>query len=251
MSFFLAVVTVPLTQPNGPVDLPLTATSGVNDEVIGTSANRAGVGPVSITLYLHNNPSPPVGTTTAQNEIAMNTTAPTAATLYKYSTDLYNPLTPIYPGRYLVRQATTPPVDQASTGSGGAGKMVNWVYQVPTSTLFEGNGSVRLWVAAHDQNCAAVSLHYYIRRKNNANSNTSGTTLLSEGNMTVPAGGPAPCAFTQVDVPFTLAATTIPTNNWIELKVVVNQAPASADNALIAYDTSSYPSRLIMPQVTL
>ena len=69
VSFFLAVVTVPITQPNGGVDVPLTATSGVNDEVIGTSANRAGVGPVSIALYLHNNPSPPGGTTTAQNQI--------------------------------------------------------------------------------------------------------------------------------------------------------------------------------------
>jgi len=262
LSYFLAVVTVPpLPQPNGAFDLPLTATSGVNEEVIGTSANRAQVGPVGIALYLHNNPSPPVGTTTAQNQIAMDITTPppTATTLYKYSTDLYNPVAPIYPGRYLVRQATTPPVDQASTGSGGAGKMVNWVYQVPTSTLFEGNGSVRLWVATRDQNCAAISLHYYIRRKNMANSNNSGTTLLAQGDMTVPAGGSAPCAFTQVDAPFTLGgaspwpAVTIPTNNWIELKVVVNQAPASADNALIAYDTTLYPnpSRLVMPQVTL
>ena len=253
VSFFLAVVTVPITQPNGGVNLPLTATSGVKDDVTADSANRAGVGPVSKTLFLHNNPSPPGGTTTAQNQIPMNTTAPTAATLYKYSTDLYNPVAPIYPGRYLVRQATTPPVDQASTGAGGPGKMVNWVYQVTAAPAqLQGNGSVRLWVAARDQNCSAISLHYYIRRKNAANSNTAGTTtLLSEGNMTVPAGGAAPCAFTQVDVPFTLAATTIPTNNWIELKVVVNQAPASADNALIAYDTSTYPSRLILPQVTL
>ena len=253
VSFFLAVATVPVTQPNGFVNLPLTATSGVNDDVTADSANRAGVGPVSKTLYLHNNPSPPVGTTTAQNQIPMNTTAPTVATLYKYSTDLYNPVAPIYPGRYLVRQATTPPVDQASTGAGGAGKMVNWVYQVTAAPAqLQGNGSVRLWVAAHNQNCAAVSLHYYIRRKNAANSNNAGTTtLLSEGNLTVPAGGAAPCAFTQVNVPFTLAATTIPTNDWIELKVVVNQAPASTDNALIAYDTSTYPSRLILPQVTL
>ena len=253
VSFLLAVVTVPFTQPNGGVNLPLTATSGANDDVTAESANRASVGPVSIALYLHNNPSPPLGTTTAQNQIPMNTTAPTAATLYKYSTDLYNPIAPIYPGRYLARQATTPPVDQGSTGAGGPGKMVNWVYQVTAAPAqLQGNGSVRLWVAARDQNCSAISLHYYIRRKNAASSNSAGTTtLLSEGNMTVPAGGVAPCAFTQVDVPFTLAATTIPTNNWIELKVVVNQAPASADHALIAYDTNSYPSRLIMPQVTL
>ena len=65
----------------------------------------------------------------------------------------------------------------------------------------------------------------------------------------MPAGGAAPCAFTQVDVPFTLAAVTIPSNNVIELKVVVNTA--SSDHALVAYDTSAYPSRLIMPLAAL
>ncbi len=249
VTYFLAVVTVPLTQPNGGVDVPLTVTSGVNDEVTAESANRAGVGPVGIALYLHNNPSPPVGTTTAQNQIPMNITAPTATTLYKYSTNYYNPTAPVYPGRYLERVATTPAV-----GENTASRMVNWVYQVPTGTLFEGNGSIRLWVAARDQRCdRAISLRFYIRRKNAANSNNAGsTTLLSQLDATVPApGGVAPCAFTQVNVPFTLASpgTTIPTNSWIELKVVVNST--SADHALIAYDTTAYPSRLFMPQVTL
>lgn len=249
VTYFLAVVTVPLTQPNGGVNVPLTATSGVNDEVTAESANRAGVGPVGISLYLHHNPSPPVGNTKAQNEIPMNITAPTATTLYKYSTNYYNPTAPVYPGRYLERVATTPAADENT-----ASRMVNWVYQVPTGTLFEGNGSIRLWVAARDQRCdRAISLRFYIRRKNAANSNNAGsTTLLSQLNATVPApGGVAPCAFTQVNVPFTLASpgTTIPTNNWIELKVVVNST--SADHALLAYDTTSYPSRLFMPQVTL
>ena len=74
--------------------------------------------------------------------------------------------------------------------------------------------------------------------------------------MTVPAGGTAPCAFTPVTVPFTIPdpGVTIPTNEVIELKVVVNSAAgtsAPANNALIMYDTTAYPSRLIMPQVTL
>ena len=248
VTHFLAVVTVPLTQPNGGVDVPLTATSGVNDDVTAESANRAGVGPVGIALYLHHNPSPPVGTTTAQNQIPMSITAPTATTLYKYSTNYYNPTAPIYPGRYLEDVATTPAVNENT-----ASRMVNWVHQVPANTLFEGNGSIRLWVAAHDQRCdRSISLRFYIRRKNAANSNSAGqTTLLSQLDATVPAsGGVAPCAFTQVDVPFTLSpGTTIPTNNWIELKIVVNST--SADHALLAYDTTSYPSRLLMPQVTL
>jgi type II secretory pathway pseudopilin PulG len=248
VTYFLAVVTVPLTQPNGGVNVPLTATSGVDEEVTAESANRAGVGPVGIALYLHHNPSPPVGTTTAQNQIPMNITAPTATTLYKYSTNYYNPTAPVYPGRYLENVATTPAVNENT-----ASRMVNWVYQVPASTLFEGNGSIRLWVAARDQRCdRSISLRFYIRRKNAANSNSAGqTTLLSQLDATVPAsGGVAPCAFRQVDVPFTLSpGTTIPTNNWIELKVVVNSA--SADHALLAYDTTTYPSRLLMPQVTL
>ena len=268
VSFFLAVVTVPVTQPNGGVDVPLTATSGVNDEVIGTSANRAGVGPVSIALYLHHSPSPPVENAAAPglNVMRMNTTVPTAATgPFRYSNNIYNPppLPPAppsaatYPGRYLVRQPTTPLVDQTDSGPGGAGKVVNWLYPVPTDAKFQGNGSVKLWLASHNQNCDAVSLHYYIRRKDAANSNTAGTTtLLSQGDMTVSPGGTAPCAFTPVTVLFTIPdpGVTIPTNNVIELKVVVNSAAgtsAPANNALIMYDTTAYPSRLIMPQVTL
>ncbi|CAN5629046.1 hypothetical protein BH20ACT21_BH20ACT21_11720 [soil metagenome] len=248
VTYFLAVVSVPLTQPNGGVDMPLTATSGVNDEVTAKSANRAGVGPVGIALYLHQNPSPPVADTTAQTQIPMNTTppAPTATTLYRYSTDIAAAGT--YPGRYLERQATTPAADENT-----ASRMVNWVYQVPISTTFEGAGSIRLWVAARDQRCdRSISLRFYIRHRSNPNNNNGVAipTLPSTLDATVPApGGVAPCAFTQVDVPFTVPATTIPTNGLIELKVVVNST--SADHALIAYDTTSYPSRLFMPQVTL
>ncbi|MDQ3659967.1 MAG: hypothetical protein M3454_02685 [Actinomycetota bacterium] len=252
VTYILAVVTVSAAQPNGAVDVPLTATSGVNDEVTEVSANRAQVGPVGIALYLHHNPSPPVGDTTApaQDQMRMNITAPTATTLYKYSTNFYNPTTPVYPGRYLERQAATPLQDESPPPAARGVRMVNWEYQVPTSTLFEGDGSVRLWVASRDQNCAGISLHYYIRRRPPNNSNSlAQTTLLSEGDMTVPAGGSPPCAFTQVDVPFTMTAVTIPTNNWIELKVVVNSA--SADHALVAYDTTAYPSFLSLPQVTL
>lgn len=254
VTYFLAVVTVPLTQPNGGVDVPLTATSGVNDEVTAESANRAGVGPVGIALYLHHIPSPPLGDTNAppHDVMRMDITAPTGTTLFKYSMNYYNPTSPVYPGRYLERQATTPFQDESPPPAAGGVRMVNWEYPVPTSTLFEGNGSVRMWVASRNQNCAGISLHYYIRRRPTNNSNNPGqTTLLSQGDMTVPASGSAPCGFTQVDVPFTLPppGTTIPTNNWIELKVVVNST--SADHALIAYDTTSYPSRLFMPQVTL
>jgi len=252
VTYFLAVVSVPPTQPNGGVDMPLTATSGVNDEVTAESANRAGVGPVGIALYLHHNPSPPVANTTAQTQIPMNITTPTATTLYKYSTNYYNPTAPVYPGRYLEDLATTPAANENT-----ASRMVNWVYQVPISTTFEGAGSIRLWVAARDQRCdRSISLRFYIRHRSNPNNNNGVAipTLPSTLDATVPApGGVAPCAFTQVDVPFTVPATvpatTIPTNGLIELKVVVNST--SADHALIAYDTTSYPSRLFMPQVTL
>ena len=39
------------------------------------------------TYYLHNNPTPPTGNTVAQANLSMNTTAPTATTLFNYDTN--------------------------------------------------------------------------------------------------------------------------------------------------------------------
>jgi hypothetical protein len=242
--YLLAVVTVPATQPTGTVDVPLTATSGIKDDVTETSENKAKVAPLGIRLYLYHNPHPPVANTTAQNQLLMNTTAPVATTLYKYSTNLYNPVA-AHGGRWLPKLASTPAATESNTS-----RYVNWIYQVPTTTVYQGNGSVRLWIAARDQNCSAVSLHYYLRRKNNATSNNaSQTTVLNEGNLTVAGGGVAPCDFTQVDVPFILTPVSIPSNNIIELKVVVNSI--SAADALVAYDTTLHPSRLFLPLAAL
>jgi hypothetical protein len=254
ITYFLAVVTVPSTQPNGGVDVPLTAISGVDDEVTAESANRAGVGPVGIGLYLHHNPSPPVQTTAPpQNSMFMNTTLPTATTLHKYSTDYPTAPAPVYPGRYLERRDTTPFEDESPPPASRGSRMVNWVYPVPQSTLFEGTtGSITLWVAPHRLCDQRISLRFYIRSKVAVGSNNAANTdLLAQLDKTVdaPGGTGPPCAFTQVDVPFTLVpGTEIQTDSYIELKVVVNST--SGDHALIAYDTATYLSRLFMPQAT-
>ena len=40
------------------------------------------------TLYLHNNPTPPIGNTTMQDLLPLDATTPTATLLYNYATDV-------------------------------------------------------------------------------------------------------------------------------------------------------------------
>jgi hypothetical protein len=56
------------------------------DQVAATSTASGSFS--ATTYYLHNNPTPPTGNTVAQANLSMNTTAPTATTLFNYDTNL-------------------------------------------------------------------------------------------------------------------------------------------------------------------
>lgn len=73
--------------------MTLTTNSGSVAQVQETQTLQVNLRPEQIPAteyiyyYLHNNPTPPVGNTTAQADLLMNTTAPTSGTLYNYDTD--------------------------------------------------------------------------------------------------------------------------------------------------------------------
>ena len=92
-------------------------------------------------FYLHNNPTPPTANTTAQVNLAMNATVPTAATLYQYSTDCA-----ARAGRRLTRAAPSP--TQATVCD-----YVNWRTAAQTAAMtLSGTVTLDIWATTDTTN---------------------------------------------------------------------------------------------------
>lgn len=233
-AFLLAVWTLSPLDGAGTEDMVLTATSGADASIFHEVLATVEVGTVGVDLYLHDNPTPPTGNSTANINMAMNPTAPTAATFYQYSSNYYNG----GPGRYVKESSagpTTTTTDEIS----------NWVYQVPEVTNFNGTGEIDMWVALKDFKCdKTLVVNYWVREKTSAS--TSGGTILATGAMTWIPSGPEPCNWVNLTTTFAISRVTAQ-NRWIELKVAVANSTGTA--GLFAYDTTTYQSKLTLPQV--
>jgi hypothetical protein len=186
----------------------------------------------AVTLYLHNQATPPAGDTSAQKNMPMNVTAPTATRLHRYSTDLYA----AYPGRLVEKTNTSS--TQSSTKY-----MMNWTYQVSTNTAFNGNAELRLWVALKDHKCDKTpNFKAYLREKSSATTDTG--IEFASASATSPPVGNEPCDFRLVTITLPVNRT-ITAGKWIELKVTVNES--TGESALFAYDTTAHTSLLRLP----
>lgn len=234
----LAVVTVPVGTPTGVTALTLSVASGIDPGRVEQASDRVNVVvSAGLRLYFHNDATLPLGAPTADTTALANmyasTTAPTGATQYRYSTDLHN----ADQGRFV--------------GSGGnatssaVSQMANWLYQNPASRLYQGTAEVTLWVASTGFQCdKTVRLQVHIRGKTTRTDTVAAYTA-SSAIVAVPGpGGLSPCGFQQVSVPVTVNRT-VPANNWIEVKVVVDASSDAA--ALLAYDTASFSSSVRLP----
>ncbi|MDQ3953191.1 MAG: hypothetical protein M3279_09565, partial [Actinomycetota bacterium] len=184
-------------------------------------------------LYLHNFPTPPSGNTPAGRALDMNAAAPTAATLYQYSTDHFNGRS----GRYVHRSTTS--------GSAEADLlyMINWVYQVPQDVVLDGTATGGIWLSQKDGCAQTGQFHLWLRTKSDRMSD-AGTLIGSGAGPVPPSGGSPPCGWGLVGVSMPVSAT-IPKGTWIELKLTVRDA--DRDAAMVAYDTTSFASYLDLP----
>lgn len=235
----LAVFLLGLTETTGTVNMELTATSGANDSVSHTATDTVVIGFASLILNLHNKPSPPTGDTTAQKPMAMNVSPVTATTLFKYSTDYYNN----QPGRFVDRKTPNPTHSETSTRY-----MANWVYQIPQNTLFTGAAQLKIWVARKDFNCASgpVQLRAFLRTKITDTIDTG--VELASGDGTMVPTGVGSCPPQEITISINLANVNVPINTWLELKVTTRNT--TGDAAIIAYDTTTYPSSIRLPRVS-
>lgn len=200
--------------------------------VVGGNTFTTGTWVVPVTYYLHNNPTPPTANTNAQANLPMNTTAPTAATLYNYDAN---------------RNATAGLT--ILKGGSGAGetdltKYQNWRSPVLASPLvINGDVAVGFWSAMKDfgQNKTGL-VRIYIRDFNPA---TSAYTEIA--NTTVTAANWQGGSNTWV-----YRTASIAVSNWtlvagrrLEVKFIVQGG--AADDMWFSYDTTTYQTTVTVP----
>ena len=177
--------------------------------------------------YLHNNPTPPTADTAAQFNLAVDDTAPTAATLRNYDTDCDS-----RGGRSLVRG--TGLVSEA-----GACRYATWrsAPLVGARTL-DGAATLTVW-ARKTVSGGTATLRAFLRV---VDPSTSTYVELGTANVTVTRN--ANQAWAGHTLTWSLAGVTIPAGRRIELKLVATDGTRDLE---VAYDTGAQASALTIP----
>jgi hypothetical protein len=201
----------------------LTDTAAVTGNTFATGAWA-----VATTWYLHNNPTPPTANTTAQFNLPLNATAPTATTLRNYDTNCDSRA-----GRRLTR------------GTGlvtetGSCRYATWrSAALASARTLDGTATLAAWARKTGTGGTAPTLRAFLRVFDPA---TSTYTELGTANVAVTADSTAP--FAVVAPTWSLASVTIPAGRVLELKLV---ATGGSLNVEFAYDTTAFPSSLTLP----
>jgi hypothetical protein len=206
-----------------PVLARLTDAAAVTGNTFATGSWAA-----ATTWYLHNNPTPPTANTAAQFNLALDATAPTAATLYNYDTNCESRA-----GRSINRN--TGLVSEATTCRYGTWRSAALV----AARTLNGTATLTVWARKTSSGGSNPTLRAFLRVFNPA---TSTYTELGTGNVTVTAESSSPWA---AHIPaWSLASVTVPAGSQVEIKLV---ALNGTRNVEVAYDTTAYPSALTLP----
>jgi hypothetical protein len=183
------------------------------------------------TYYLHNNPTPPTGSTTAQANLTATTTASTRATLYNYDTNCDTRT-----GRLLTR--LNPPTPGNTTTC----YYVNWRLPVQITALTL-TGSVRadFWSATQTGVANRTgSIIAYLRDYNPAGAGS----YVEIANATYTGTYAVGRTFYERPITIPIAGTyTVAIGHRLELKLESPRA-TSQQSMMVAYDTTVYPSYL-------
>jgi len=178
--------------------------------------------------YLHNNPTPPTGATTAQFNLAATTTASTQAALNNYDTNCDNRT-----GRALTRVSPTP--GQATTCN-----YANWRVPVLGASLaLKGTVRADVWSAIDAGPAGTGSLIAYLRDYNPATG-----TYVEIANGTYTGTYAAGRTYYEQPVGVAISGTyVLAADHQLELKLEAPSATAQS-NMMVAYDTTAYRSAL-------
>jgi hypothetical protein len=198
---------------------------------LALSTSAATVGGNTLTsaawsFYLHNNPTPPVGNTTAQYNLTATTTAPTTATLYNYDTNGAN-----RPGRGINMTATPGPTLATALA------YVNWrTAAFAVSQTMDTSVIVDLWSATNTTTANRTgSLAVYVR-----DYNPSTSTYVEISNATLSGTYAVGRTYYRRPITVTLSsAYTLAAGHRLEIKIESPWA-TSQNNMLVAFDTTTY-----------
>ena len=224
----LVVALVVAVAAGGSIRLGSTSLARMTDLDTSTGRLTTGVWSAPTTWYLHNNPTPPTGNTTAQFNLPLNATTPTAATLFNYDTNC-----DARAGRSFVR------------GTGLVTEAVVCRYAtwrsapLAAARTLDGSAVLRVWARKTSTLGVNPTLRAFLRV---FDPSTSAYTELGTANVTVAAGSTSP--FAELTPAWTLAGAVVPAGCVVELKLV---ATGGTRNVEIAYDTAAYGTRLQLP----
>jgi hypothetical protein len=183
--------------------------------------------------YLHNNPTPPTRNTRAQFYTTMNSTQPTAATLYNYDTDCSTnsagrDLQPSSNGIYEV----------------GVCYVANWVAPTQTSALtINGQVTMSVWSATRNfvtgtpGNLIGVLIDYDV--------SANVAYLVTSVNLTQSNWQGGSNTWVQKTLTFPSVNRTFAVGHQLEVRLIAStDAP---QDMWVAYDTSTYRTYLQLP----
>lgn len=216
----MTLVAQSIGQPSSP-----TGTASVVDSINieGTPVGCTGCTYRSHTL--HN--SALAGNTTRVLNMPVDLLPALALTLANYDTDADS-----VEGRLL----TTGGTNSITTSSS---QMANWRYQVPAKRTYKGNAVITLWMRTAAGTTETAQVTAYV----NYDGGGVGYTNAGSATVSLPAGS----AWQQVQF-------TIPVDFWLtknkkfEVKLVAASGTGLV-GALLAYDTTTHPATIQMPEV--
>lgn len=181
-------------------------------------------------FYLHNNPTPPIGVTDSQAVLPTSTTVPTATTLWNYDEDRDSSA-----GLVVARGGEGPgDTDPATHQTWRSGSL-------PDGLSLVGTVTIDLWTAMRDFGQEkAGEVIVYLRDYNGSNHTEIGNGTAYEIDW---QGG----STTWVQKTITVSGLdhTIPAGNELEVELTVGDN--GADDMWFAYDTTSHPSVVQIP----
>lgn len=177
--------------------------------------------------FLHNLPTPPVGSTASHVVLPLNEISPAASTLFNYDTDR-----DAFAGLLIAKGG--------SHGSGGdPTKEQVWDIVVGADTDLNGTATLILWSAIKDFNNsegAAVSARLY-----DCTGAGTGCSTIDTASVAATPWSPTG-SWTQRTIDFGAINHTITAGRMLRLEIIV--VDTSGDDLWFAYDTTTYTARL-------
>ncbi len=180
--------------------------------------------PANWTLYLHNNPTPPIGQTNSQTNLLLNLNAPTASALFNYDADRDNT-----PGLCIQR---------GGIGGTETDPLKTQAWATPafaTSLTIQGSVKVALWSAMKNfskNKRGAVTVYL---NDVSATSVPIALSIINDASWQQGSG-----SWVQKTFIMPVPSYTLPAGHRLEFKVTVSSV--ADDDMWFAYDTVQYPS---------